>query len=134
MFRAAGTGCQEPAVLARSIDAVDGAAVAPRVTPMPLSVCWLPRSMTTLPVHWVAHQVVLALPSTAFDGAEPIAVELAVALAPMATFTARGGCEPSWSALTTCTEPVRAVQATAASTATASGHRTRRLARCVRFC
>jgi hypothetical protein len=72
------------------IATVDGNAVAPRVTPMLFSLRWAPRSTTTVPVHWVAHQVVVALPSIALAAGCSLAVELAVAVAPKATLTLRG--------------------------------------------
>ena len=46
--------------------------------------------MTTLPVHWVAHQVVVALPSIALAAGRPLAAVLAVAIPPKARFTLRG--------------------------------------------
>src|SRR6266566_6531291 len=104
MLRAAGTGCQEPALTARSIETVAGDAVEPNVTPSPLRVRGPPRSTTTLPVHCVAHHAVLALPSTAFAAGVLAAAELALVPAPMAMSTARDGCG-AVSAAVACAEP-----------------------------
>src|SRR5436190_7153302 len=91
MLRAASTGCHAPGCVAIDTEAVDGDAVAPSVTPNAFTVRDRPRSTVTLPVHWFAHQVVVALPSMALAAGEPEPSDVALAVLPAASATSTAG-------------------------------------------
>src|SRR5262245_10115715 len=89
-FCAEASGCHEPGSVPSEIATVDADAVSARVMPMLSSRLAAPRSTTASPVHCVAHQLVVALPSIALPAACPVLAELAEALPPSAKLTLRG--------------------------------------------
>src|SRR4051794_27713622 len=72
----------------------------PSVMPKPARRRARPRSTVSVLVHWLAHQAVSALPSTAFAAGVPAAGVVAAAVPPSATFSCSGaGAAPAPGAL-----------------------------------